>query len=122
MRKRLEKDDYIKKLTHGREPDVCVARIQQSSPIDLEERVDCHEDVGEAIRRAVFSSADSALDVFEVIVNLPCLPTAKHALARRAKLRLLEDAMCGACEQEGEDELVSDLDLEEEPKHKRSRK
>jgi hypothetical protein len=131
LKLRLQKDDYVSKLTTLQPVEVCVARIHQS-PNDLEERVDCQEDIGEGIRRAVFSAADSALDVFEILLNFPSLPVNK--LASRAKLRLLEDAMCNACEQEGEDELVSDLELkngEEDDddddddvkrQHKRSRK
>ena len=85
------------------------------------------EDICEAIKRAVWSSAESPLDVFEMLVQLPLLPIVEHAsldpsknngqkmtttpLANRAKLRLLEDAMCDACEKEGDNELLDDLQI-----------
>lgn len=95
---------------------------------DLEERVKVSEDVCEAIKRAIWASAESPLDVVEVLLHMPFLPTTtstiidqessepeirslKTPLANRAKLRLLEDAMCDACEKEGEEELLDDLNI-----------
>lgn len=113
---RLYQDDYISKLVLkdgiSSSPALCSATIYQSSS-ELEERVQCDEEVGEGIRRAVFSHADSPLDVFQLLLNLPILPSQRSNLAARAKLRLLEDAMCNACEHEEEDEIVSTLRLEE---------
>lgn len=99
------------------------------SPSSLEERVTVSDDVCEAIKRAIWSSAESPLDVVEVILHLPFLPTTDHAssedtaspivttsLANRAKLRLLEDAMCDACEREGEEEILDDLKISDPDK------
>jgi hypothetical protein len=73
------------------------------------------------------------LDVLEVVLSLPFLPVVKHAtvllskkkkkitttaLADRARLRLLEDAMCDACEQQGEEDMVQDLDIQSTKKSK----
>ena len=86
----------------------------------LEERVDVSEEVAEAVRRAVWSSSESSLDVVEFILSMPSLPAMNHnnnnnntctPLADRAKLRLLEDAMLDACEREGEDGLLEDLSI-----------
>jgi hypothetical protein len=110
----------------------------------LEERVDVTESVAEALRRALWSSTESSLDIIEVILALPSLPccnstssakggpsssssftssstvttrtattttTTTTPLANRAKLRLLEDAMLDACEREGEDQLIEDLEI-----------
>lgn len=93
----------------------------------LEERVDVSEPIAEAVRRAIWSSAESSLDVAELVLALPSLPTVDTVattksttkattttttpLANRAKLRLLEDAMLDACEREGEDELLEDLTI-----------
>jgi hypothetical protein len=117
------------------------------TPTDLEERVTVSEDVCEAIKRAIWSMADSPLDVVDLILNLPFLPTTDHAgasgatsghpdteptaeksrstttiptttLANRAKLRLLEDALCDACEKEGEDELLDELKISEKKKRR----
>jgi hypothetical protein len=131
---RLREDAYISKLLsttlldeHG--DDTATAKpvfvllahatIQVDGPNDLEERVDVSEDICEAVKRAVWSSAESPLDVVELLLQLPCLPTttsqAKNAtttpLANRAKLRLLEDAMVDACEKVGEDGILDDLKL-----------
>jgi hypothetical protein len=87
----------------------------------LEERVDVSEPVAEAIRRAIWSSSESSLDIVEFVLSMPSLPTMEHhtktntfattPLANRAKLRLLEDAMLDACEREGEDGLLEDLSI-----------
>ena len=89
---------------------------------ELEERVHISDEIAEAIRRAIYSSAESSLDIVEVLLFMPFLPTTMHRssmsvttpLADRAKLRLLEDAMFDACEKEGEDELIGDLDINDE--------
>lgn len=115
MVKRLKDDDYIQKLL-SESCDFCEASIQLD-PEHLEERVHCNEVIVEAVRRAVFSTAESPLDVFDFVVSLPFLPCTVHKLAAttgladRAKLRLLEDAMYDACEQEEEDEMVKGLDI-----------
>ena len=94
----------------------CLNRIYAQAKIkvdqsNLEERVHVSEKLCECIRRSIWSAVDSPLDVIDLILNLPCLPTHQTPLASRAKLRLLEDAMCDACEQEGEDELIEDLSI-----------
>jgi hypothetical protein len=124
MMERLRDDAYITKWLLLGEPSLLYeARILlQNDSAQLEERVDTSPDVAEAIRRAVFSLAEDSLDVLEVVLALPCLPVVKispvllpknhtTALADRARLRLLEDAMCDACEQQGEEAMVQDLDI-----------
>lgn len=127
---RMRHDDYIGKLllhgsSDGDEPstmELCQAtiRVQSDNPVSqLEERVHCSEITADAIRRAVFATAESPLDVFDLVCRLPLLPSTVYetmlshttALADRAKLRLLEDATYDACENEAEDELVDDLTL-----------
>jgi hypothetical protein len=139
-RQNQQKED--KKRHHH---DLCEATIHFSkSPENhhLEERVHCNDQTAEALRRAVFSTADSSLDIFDLILCLPLLPTTTkvHAadaadadagdalsstsctgttttgLADRAKLRLLEDAMYDACEREEEEELVQDLHISKRAK------
>jgi hypothetical protein len=133
MVERLRDDAYIakwllvpdKQQSKDSEPSLLYeARILlQNDSSQLEERVDTLPDVAEAIRRAVFFSAQDSLDVLEVVLALPWLPVVKHApvllsknqtsaLADRARLRLLEDAMCDACEQQGEEDMVQDLDIQ----------
>ncbi|KAL9182378.1 hypothetical protein ACHAXT_013030 [Thalassiosira profunda] len=73
---------------------LCEALIQQNghgNANELEERVNVYDNTLEGIRRAIFSHTEDNLD--------------------RAYLRLLEDAMFDACEREGEDELLDDLDI-----------
>ena len=87
----------------------------------FEERVDVIDSVAEGLRRGVFSSAESSLDVTELLLSLPFLPGSAHKvvhcpLADRAKLRLLEDAMFDACEREGEDEIIDDLKISSQDK------
>ncbi|KAL3937666.1 MAG: hypothetical protein SGBAC_007267 [Bacillariaceae sp.] len=135
MQKRLKKDAYISKLliskggatiaaSDGNWPVFCSAEIR-SLPKDLEERVDVSQPIAEAIKRAVWSSAESNLDIVDLVLCFPSLPTSMHAsntfattteLANRAKLRLLEDAMLDACEQEGEDQILEDLTIDGEKK------
>ena len=97
---------------------------------ELEERVNVDEVSLEAIRKAILSHADGNLDVLELLLSMPYLPRpgfagdgctdnsdqstyskALHSMAERAYLRLLEDAMFDACEKEGEDELLGDLNI-----------
>jgi hypothetical protein len=122
---RLRHDDYVGKLLLGEPLELCQAAIcmQSDNPeSQLEERVHCSEVTAEAIRRAVFSSAESPLDIFDLVCRLPLLPCTAYqslvshttVLADRAKLRLLEDATYDACENEAEDELVEELKLEKE--------
>lgn len=126
---RYQNDDYVKKLLDPWDrgqlrkrtdidtviplaPLLCEARIYITEDA-TEERVLCEETTIEGVRRVVLSSSESSsLDVLEAILYLPFLPENYTKLASRAKLRLLEEAMCNACEQEGEDELVSDLDID----------
>ncbi|KAL3907650.1 MAG: hypothetical protein SGILL_008786 [Bacillariaceae sp.] len=135
MMQRLRQDSYIAKIlalkNEQEQPssqDLCLAKarvhVHQAKNI-LEERVDASETVAEAIRRSVWSSADSSLDVIEVILALPSLPgtlhkdyiTATTPLANRAKLRLLEDAMLDECEKEGEGELIQELSIGQREGH-----
>jgi hypothetical protein len=144
---RLKQDAYISKLLLQRpsqesEPQqsssslsllVAHAEIVQTSSTELEERVTISEDVCEGIHRAIWPMAESTLDVVDLLVNLPFLPTttpttsatttttttATTTLANRAKLRLLEDAMCDACEKEGEEELLEELQISAPKKQKR---
>jgi hypothetical protein len=132
MVERLRDDAYIAKWLlakdkQSKDPEPSLlyeARILlQNDSSQLEERVDTLPDVAEAIRRAVFFSAQDSLDVLEGVLALPWLPVVKHApvllssnqtsaLADRARLRLLEDAMCDACEQQGEEDIIQDLDIQ----------
>ena len=157
MKSRLEKDSYIQKLLVRPRPisknssytdltplvEACDASILLND-IQLEERVHWTNNTLEAIRRAVFSQAESTMDVLELILNFPWLPTSIQQsyyneihpqsfpsslssnsttvptttkLADRAKLRLLEDALLQACEQVEEDELVEDLHISKKSKH-----
>jgi hypothetical protein len=135
MIERLKEDAYIAKWLLVKEPSLLYeANIMlQNDNNQLEERVDTAPDVAEAIRRAVFFAAEDSLDVLEVVLSLPFLPAVKHAkvllsknkkttattaLADRARLRLLEDAMCDACEQQGEEDMVQDLDIQSAKKSK----
>jgi hypothetical protein len=135
MIERLKDDAYIAKWLLAKEPSLLYeANIMLSNEDNqLEERVDTAPDVAEAVRRAVFFAAEDSLDVLEVVLALPFLPAVKHAtvllsknkkktattaLADRARLRLLEDAMCDACEQQGEEDMVQDLDIQSAKKSK----
>lgn len=127
MIKRLQQDAYISKILiqdnsddkqkTKREPPILAQAKIIVDDTGLEERVDVSEAICEAIKRSIWSSAESPLDIIDLILQFPCLPTIEHQdiistttkLANRAKLRLLEDAMVDACEQEGEDEILQDL-------------
>jgi hypothetical protein len=131
---RLRQDDYISSIVlpskdnnkpESKKEEARIILAQAKIQVDdrnLEERVHVSEQLCEAVKRAIWSSAESPLDVIELILNLPSLPsmvtstddkTKKTPLANRAKLRLLEDAMVDACEQEGEGEIISDLKISE---------
>jgi predicted RecA/RadA family phage recombinase len=132
MLTRLQDDDYIKKIlnangTSNESLELCQATIhiaQATSDSNLqsqlEERVHCNQDVAEAIRRAIFSTAEAPLDVFDLVCRCAILPSTSLAsivphttpLADRAKLRILEDATYDACENEEEEEIVQDLNIE----------
>jgi hypothetical protein len=139
MMQRLQQDSYISKLlalgsqkkstdTPTFDPTLAKARIHvNETKFVLEERVDVSETVAEALRRALWSSAESSLDMVEVLLALPALPGTNHQpknssnsqsttttpLANRAKLRMLEDAMVDECEKEGEGELIQELSIDE---------
>ena len=122
---RYKEDDYINKiLSSGSDDNKSSGKILAEATIqkhgnDLEERVDITDSIGEAVRRCILSSAESSIDLIEVLLSLPIFPTAQHtsrivhttSLADRAKLRLLEDAMFDACEKEGDEELIEDLSI-----------
>ncbi len=100
---------------------------------ELEERVNVEEGTLQGIKNAIFSKSEDNLDVLEILLNMPYLPRTSlpsppsdnekgdatainqwpTKLAERAYLRLLEDAMFDACEKEGEDELLDDLNISE---------
>lgn len=125
MIERLQKDDYVSKLLHRDEPlELCQATVllnKDDPEAQLQERVWCSETTAEAIRRGIFSTADAPIDVFDILCSFPILPTSTFhrttlaettVLADRAKLRLLEDALYDACENEGEEELVDELQID----------
>jgi len=116
---------------------LCEALIQQNQTpslvesagnvvVELEERVNVHENSLEGMRNALFGHCEDNLDVLEILLGMPYLPrstggsdsgaksanrAALSTLAERTHLRLLEDAMFDACEREGEDELLDDLEI-----------
>ena len=109
-----------------------------------EERVYCDETIGEAIRRTIYSSSDSVLDIVDILFRLPYLPcTDSHAvtttttptsgghdgtattttttttkLADRVRLRLLEEATYDVCDNEPDEEIVDDLSIKDNNHHK----
>jgi hypothetical protein len=120
MVQRLKQDDYVQKILE-KPLELCQATINRDFD-HLEERVHCNQVAAEAIRRSIFSTAESALDVFDWVLALPALPCTLHSqlitrtvLADRAKLRVLEDAMYDACEQEEEEEILRELKLQAPP-------
>jgi hypothetical protein len=147
MVERLRADAYIGKLLlldEDNDNNQLLAQTEiQKNDTGLEERVNVSDPVAEGVRRAIFSSSVSVLDLVEVLINLPLLPCGQHQkslstttpLADRAKLQLLEDAMLDQCEKEGEDDLIEELNIadddtkkpeeeeeEEEIQDKRSKK
>ena len=125
MVERLRADAYIGKMLMLLDNDdnyQLLAQTEiQKNDTGLEERVQVSDPVAEGIRRAIFSTSTSVLDLVEVLINLPLLPCGQHQeytsisittpLADRAKLRLLEDAMLDQCEKEGEDDLIEELNI-----------
>ena len=119
--KQLLVDDKSKKSEEGCL--LCEATIKAYTPegkseAQFEERVDVIDNVAESLRRAVFSRAESTLDIAEVLLNLPLLPGSVHdvvscPMADRAKLRLLEDAMFDECEKQ-DDEIIDELKISTE--------
>lgn len=136
MIERLESDPLIRRLIHAKDGILlCEALIQENSksnipagsgkaPIELEERVNVNEKTLDGIRKAVFSHCEDNLDVLTILLDMPYFlrqssdigeqrPKAA-ALAKRAYLRLLEDALFDACEREGEDEMLDELTISED--------
>ena len=138
MISRLSQDSYISKIialsTEEKSNNnvLCLAHASiyvNTDKFELEERVDVSDTVAETLRRALWSSTKSPLDIVDMILVLPSLPchnsaaansssstttsssTCTTRLANRAKLRLLEDAMLDECEKEGEDQLIDDLSI-----------
>uniref|UniRef100_A0A7R9WVX5 Uncharacterized protein n=1 Tax=Craspedostauros australis TaxID=1486917 RepID=A0A7R9WVX5_9STRA len=112
MLQRLQKDSYICNLVPTPTTHACkvlATALVHVKDTELEERVNIDDDVAEACRRSVLSTASSPLDLIELLMALPYLPG--NSLANRAKLRLLEDAMFDQCEKEGEDELLDGLSI-----------
>ncbi|MGK3754038.1 MAG: hypothetical protein ACI8RD_006346 [Bacillariaceae sp.] len=140
MISRLSQDSYISKILalssikeKSNHDVLCLAQASiyvNTDKYELEERVDVSDTVAETLRRALWSSTKSPLDIVDVILALPSLPchnsaanssstttsssTSTTRLANRAKLRLLEDAMLDECEKEGEDQLIDDLSISPE--------
>ncbi|VEU40952.1 unnamed protein product [Pseudo-nitzschia multistriata] len=137
MLTRLRGDSYISKMlamTEGGKSDtkdiqthhqLCLAQASiyvNATKFEMEERVDVSESVAETLRRSLWPSIHSSLDVVEVILALPSLPCrtpgsktrATTRLANRAKLRMLEDAMLDECEKEGDDQIIEDLNISNE--------
>ena len=111
---RLRQDDYIQKVLKEDFTTICQAMVLlKETSSELEERVWTDQELLESIRRAIYSQADSLLSVMELLTSLPYLETPGCPLGLRARLRLLEDAMIDACEQEGEEELIEELTLDE---------
>ena len=117
MTKRLQDDDYIKPLLDSRHGlALCEAHIYWIPNKDhLEERVRVDQQVAEGVRRSIYSQSSSTLALIELLTCLPYLPL-DNILAQRAKLRLLEDAMVDACEEEGENDLLDELTLKQDDK------
>jgi hypothetical protein len=133
MIQRLSSDEKIRTIlmtpttdsaTNGTEKSevLCSAFLDTKSapdrPSQIEERVYCAEPVAEGIRRAILSCADSSLDVFDFVCQLPFLSSESNdgglsSLADRARLRILEEATYDACDNEPDDELVEDLRIRE---------
>lgn len=96
---------------------------------EVEERVNVNTESVEGIRNAILTHCEDNLDVLELLLSMPYLPRHKFdsvdkqgdvdkqnkatmsMLAERAYLRLLEDAMYDACEKEGEDEMLDNLNI-----------
>lgn len=103
-----------------------------------EERVNVNSELIEGVKNAILSQCEGNLDVLELLLNFPYLPRAFKKedqsesscnnsissskgsegtiqfLSSRAFLRILEDAMFDACEKEGEDEMLDDLNISDD--------
>lgn len=112
IKNRLAKDDYIRKINHKQL--ICQADIDHTND-SMEERFFTDEEIAEAVRRAVWSTADR-IDIIDLLGRLYLPSSSSGDLGNRARLRLLEDAMYDACEQEGEEELVEELQISKRPK------
>merc|ERR1712157_252770 len=120
--KRMKDDAYIKRLLKGGEDSsgvlLCEALIQQNygscEADELEERFNVVPEPLEGVRKAIFSHCEDDLDALELLLNMPYLPRSNSPLAERAYLRLLEDALFDACEREGEDDILDDLNISDE--------
>lgn len=107
----------------------------------VEERVDVSDEALEGIRRAVLSLTECNLSIMESLISLPWLATSTTSCGYRYRdrskkerscwdrymsvkamdvfrtacdrvaLRLLEDALFDACEREGEEDIIEDLNL-----------
>jgi hypothetical protein len=135
MIKRLRADPLVQKLLveDAASPSgilVCEALIQQNGgdSRECEVRVNVNSESVEAIGNAILTHCEDNLDILEVLLNMPYLPrnhngssedstncnkeeTVLKSLSDRAFLRILEDAMFDACEKEGEEEILDDLNL-----------
>ena len=98
MQKRLKGDSYLQKLQQ-KSSLVCEANLDGT-----EERVACHQDVGQGLQRAIFSRAESLLDVWELLIQYFPWFDQNNQLAQKTKLALLEDVLVDACEQQQEEE------------------
>lgn len=131
MIERLQKDDYVSKLVNQQHRQTLIeATVIVSSAGNLEERVYCDETTAEGIRRGIFTTGETSLDVFDWIVSLPILPSCAHGtdnggvasesvttpLADRVKLRSLEEATYDACEQLQDEKIVDDLHISKKTK------
>ena len=140
MIKRLKSDPLLRQLMsdehHGmKHVPLCEAWVQENTHSntpagrrkrarELEERVHVNEGALDGIRRAIFGRCEENLDVLRVLLDMPYFlrqssnlgATAPEAaaLAERAYLRLLEEALVDACEREGEDELLDELSISAE--------
>ena len=91
-------------------------------------RVNVESDILEAVRRASFSHMETNIELLSLLVELPWLSSEffdfntmrgyekiVNELFDRAALYLLEDALVDECDREGEDDLLDDLEINEEP-------
>ena len=102
-----------------------VSRLPSSCIDELEERVYVSEDALEGLRRGLFSQMESSIFAMELLLAMPYLPQRSHSknldernekklevmLSERVVMRVLEDVMVNECEKEGEDDLLSDLNI-----------
>lgn len=110
MAARLAKDYYVRQLLLPEKEEMLVAEatIRRASS-ELEERYRSSEEGLEALRLSLFSHSECNTSVLQFLLDMPWMP--RTVLANRARLRLLEDAMVDACEKEGEDDLLEDLNI-----------